>query len=149
MPRKTRKTGFDHYVERELKSPSFRRVYAEARAEIDSTDGIIRKLIHALDAARDAQHLSKAELARNIATPPEVLRRLFTTTAANPTLSTVVKLASALGYRLELVSSAQAKTKKSATPRSADSASGIRRQVALRDRSPTSSRRSRSPDRAP
>jgi len=34
---------------------------------------------------------------------PEVVRRLFTTKKPNPTLSTLIRLAGALGYRVELV----------------------------------------------
>ncbi|NRD60333.1 helix-turn-helix transcriptional regulator [Corallococcus exiguus] len=92
-------TGFDRYFEKKLKRPAFAEAYAKARAEVDAAD----RLIRALDARREEAGLSKADLARKAETPPEVVRRLFTAPSANPTLSTVTKLAAALGCRLQLV----------------------------------------------
>lgn len=66
---------------------------------IDATDDLIR----ALDNARLLVGVSKAKLARSMAARPEIVRRLFTAPASNPTLATVVKLAGALGFHLELV----------------------------------------------
>lgn len=94
-----RKTGFDKFFDEQMEDPRFARGYAQARAEIDAIDQIIR----ALDEARIETGLSKAELARLISARPEIVRRLFTSESANPTLGTIVKLASALGFRLELV----------------------------------------------
>ncbi len=94
-----KKTGFDRYVEGRLKDPAFASAYAEARTAIDSTDALVRRL----DEARLVAGVTKAELARRIGARPEVVRRLFTGDAANPTLATVLKLAEALGCRLELV----------------------------------------------
>ena len=94
-----RKTAFDRYVEKELKKPGTRAAYDKARAEIDSVDQLVR----ALDAMRVAAGVSKAELARSISAKPEIVRRLFTSRASNPTLATFAKLASALGQRVELV----------------------------------------------
>ncbi|MBI5481429.1 MAG: helix-turn-helix transcriptional regulator [Deltaproteobacteria bacterium] len=94
-----RKTAFDRYFDNRMKDRAFAAAYSEARAVIDSTDALIR----ALDKARLLAGVSKAELARQIETRPEVLRRLFTAADSNPTLSTILKLAGALGYRLELV----------------------------------------------
>jgi DNA-binding phage protein len=109
MAQKRRKTGFDRYLEEQLGRPAFRKAYAQARADIEPTDVVVRALLGTLDAARDAQHLTKAQLARRMDTKPEVLRRLFTAEAANPTLSTVVKVASALGYKVQLVPTRPAK----------------------------------------
>ncbi|TMQ10425.1 MAG: helix-turn-helix domain-containing protein [Deltaproteobacteria bacterium] len=97
MPRK--KTAFDRYFDRRMKDPAFASAYTEARAVIDSTDALIR----ALDHARLLVGVSKAELARQIEARPEIVRRLFTATDSNPTLATVLKLAAALGFHLELV----------------------------------------------
>ena len=97
MPRK--KTAFDKYFDRRMKDPTFASAYREARAIIHSTDVLIR----ALDKARLLVGVSKADLARQIEARPEVVRRLFTTDDANPTFATVLKLADALGFRLELV----------------------------------------------
>jgi ribosome-binding protein aMBF1 (putative translation factor) len=98
MARRT-KTGFDKFFDEQVKSPSFARSYTEARAEVDAID----KLVRALDAARERSGLTKADLAAAIEARPEVVRRLFTTKNPNPTLSTLIRLAAALGYRIELV----------------------------------------------
>lgn len=94
-----RKTAFDRYFDKRMKDPAFASTYTEARALIDSTDA----LIEALDEARLLAGVSKADLARRIEARPEVVRRLFTAAGSNPTLATVLKLAEALGFRLELV----------------------------------------------
>lgn len=97
MPRK--KTAFDKYFDRRMKDLAFASAYSEARAVVDSTDALIR----ALDKARLLVGVSKADLARQIEARPEIVRRLFTSDDANPTLATVLKLADALGFHLELV----------------------------------------------
>lgn len=94
-----RGTAFDRYIRDRMKDPAFASAYRAARAEIDSVDALVR----ALDAARLMEGMSKAELARKINTAPEVLRRLFTAPSSNPTLDTVLKLAGAMGLRLQLV----------------------------------------------
>jgi ribosome-binding protein aMBF1 (putative translation factor) len=101
MPRST-KTGLDKFFDEQMKSPTFAKSYGEARAEVDAIDRMVR----ALDAAREASGLSNADLAAAIEARPEVVRRLFTTKNPNPTLSTLVRLASAVGYRVELVRNA-------------------------------------------
>jgi ribosome-binding protein aMBF1 (putative translation factor) len=95
----SRKTGFDRFFDEQMRDPSFARGYRHARNEIDAVDRIIR----ALDAARIDLGISKAELARQISAKPEIVRRLLTAKAPNPTLSTVVKIAAALGYTVQLV----------------------------------------------
>jgi DNA-binding phage protein len=97
-----RKTAFDKYFDRRMAEPDFSAAYKDARAVIDSTDALVR----ALDEARLLGGISKAELARQIEARPEVVRRLFTLPTSNPTLETVLKLASALGFHLELVPNA-------------------------------------------
>lgn len=103
MARPKQKTGFDKFFDKQMKSPSFAKSYAEARAEVDVIDGLVR----ALDAAREKARLSKAELAEAIEVRPEAIRRLFTQKKPNPTLSTLIRLAGALGYRVELVRGAR------------------------------------------
>lgn len=98
MTRRT-KTGFDKFFDGQMKAPSLAKNYRETRAEVDAIDNMVR----ALDAARESSGLTKADLAAALDTPPEVVRRLFTTKHPNPTLSTVVRIAAALGYRVELV----------------------------------------------
>lgn len=103
MPRPTKKTGLDKFFGEQMKSPSFAKSYAEARAEVDAIDGMVR----ALDAAREKAGLTKADLAAAIDARPEVVRRLFTQKDPNPTISTLIRLAGALGYRVELVRDAK------------------------------------------
>lgn len=94
-----KKTGFDRYFDQRMQDPAFASTYEEERAIIDTTDALVR----ALDEARLLEGVSKAELARRIGARPEAMRRLLTSRAANPTLTTVVKVADALGFHLELV----------------------------------------------
>ena len=62
-----------------MRDAKFARRYAKARAEIDAVDRIVR----ALDEARIALGMSKADLARLISAKPEIVRRLFTSKGAN------------------------------------------------------------------
>lgn len=96
---RTTKTGFDKFFDEQMTRPSFAEDYSQARAEVDAIDQLVR----ALDDAREQLGLTKADLARAISAKPEIVRRLFTAEAPNPTLSTVVKVAIALGYKLQLV----------------------------------------------
>jgi DNA-binding phage protein len=93
------RTGFDRYLVERLKDDDFAAAYADARSEIDSVD----RLMRVLDRVREEGGLSKADLARKMETPPEVVRRLLTTDAPNPTLGTVIKMARSMGYSLALV----------------------------------------------
>ena len=93
------KTGFDKFLDKQMESPSFAGAYRESRSKINVVDEIVRSL----DDARLALGMSKAALARAISARPEIVRRLFTTSNPNPTLETVVSLAQALGYDLQLV----------------------------------------------
>src|SRR5229473_2633857 len=103
MPAMARtKTGFDEFLEQQLKDKKFAAQYRKARAEIDAVD----KLIRALDSARVLSGISKAELARKIQTRPEFIRRLFTAKDSNPTVETVLRLATTLGYHFELIPNA-------------------------------------------
>lgn len=76
----------------------FREEYGRARAEIDGVDQLMR----ALDGRRASLGLSKADLARAIQAEPSVVRRLFTTVDANPTVTTLMQLTEALGLRVVL-----------------------------------------------
>ena len=97
MPRV--KTGFDKYVRARMQDPEFASAYKEARAEIDAIDRLMRQI----DVARARARLSKADLARRASAPQESVRRLLTAKQSNPTLQTVVRLAQAVGLRVELV----------------------------------------------
>ena len=74
------------------------RKYKTARAQTDAVDALVR----ALDAAREDAGLTKAALAERADIKPEQVRRLFTASASNPTVATLVKLATALDCTLAL-----------------------------------------------
>jgi DNA-binding phage protein len=136
------KTGFDKFLEEKLRDSKFRADFEVARAEIAATDALIR----ALDSARAGRGLSKAELARRIAVKPEIVRRLLTDASGNPTVSTVLKVATALDYHLELVpnegqraaraAEAARHTRSATGAPSAARATGTRPRAAARGRSP-------------
>ncbi len=139
MPRP--KTGFDKFLDQKLTDPAFRAEYEKARAEITATDAVIR----ALEDARARTRLSKAELARRMDVKPEIVRRLLTDEGGNPTIATVLKVATTLGYHLELVPNDRRRTappheaaRKVAAPtaaRSGEHSTGTPRRAAGRARS--------------
>lgn len=63
----------------------------------------IDRTLNTLNEARDAQEISKAELAKKMGLNAAVVRRLFTKRGQNPQFGTVATMAAALGYRLEAV----------------------------------------------
>lgn len=95
---KPTKTGFDRYFAKRMNDPAFAAEYRAARAETDAVDALVR----ALDSAREDAGLTKAALAELADINPEQVRRLFTAQASNPTVMTLVKLATALDYTVAL-----------------------------------------------
>jgi DNA-binding phage protein len=83
---------------RDLEDPDFLREYLKESVRIATTDAVI----NALDEARVLAGLSKAELARTIGAEPAVVRRLFSSGNANPTLGTLAEVAAALGLRISV-----------------------------------------------
>jgi transcriptional regulator with XRE-family HTH domain len=81
---------------RDLGDPDFLREYIVESMRIATIGG----LVDALDAAREAATMSKADLARAIGAEPAVVRRLFSKDNVNPTLGTVAQVAAALGLRI-------------------------------------------------
>jgi DNA-binding phage protein len=134
------RTGFDKFLDEKLRDPAFREDFEVARAEIAATDALIR----ALEGARAGRGMSKAELARRLSVKPEIIRRLLTDAGGNPTVGTVLKVASALDYHLELVpnrgrraaslSEAARRMRPSSAARTAARATGTRRRAAARGR---------------
>ncbi|MET8081192.1 helix-turn-helix transcriptional regulator [Streptomyces sp. NPDC005303] len=82
----------------DLQDPEFMRHYVVESIRIATID----RIVNALDEARDAADLSKAALARAISAEPAVVRRLFSSKHANPTLGTLAEIAAALGMRITL-----------------------------------------------
>ena len=83
---------------RDLEDPEFLREYVVDSIRIATIDSVI----NALDEAREAAGLSKAELARAIQAEPATIRRLFSSDQANPTLGTLAEVGATLGFRVTL-----------------------------------------------
>jgi transcriptional regulator with XRE-family HTH domain len=83
---------------KDLEDPEFLRDYVRESVRIATID----QLVNALDEARVAAGLSKAELARAISAEPATVRRLFSAGHVNPTLGTLAEVAAALGMRVAL-----------------------------------------------
>lgn|SRR5699024_3079589 len=81
---------------RDLEDPEFLREFIVESMRIATID----EVVNALDDAREAAGLSKAELARAIQVEPATIRRLFASEKSNPTLGTLAELAIALGMRI-------------------------------------------------
>lgn len=81
---------------RDLEDPEFLREYVVESMRIATVD----QVVNAIDAARVAAGLSKAELARAIQKEPATIRRLLSSDNSNPTLGTLAEVAAALGLRI-------------------------------------------------
>lgn len=82
----------------QTEDPEFKAEYERARAEIALVDSVIRQL----DALREEQGMSKAELARHIDRNASSIRRLFSS-AQNPELLLVASIAVELGADIQIV----------------------------------------------
>ena len=89
---------FDRYLEQELKNPEFKTEYERQLRAIKAVD----ELVNALDGLREANNLSKAEVARMIDKNPASIRRLLTA-SGNPEMKTVVAMADALNADVKIV----------------------------------------------
>lgn len=94
----TESTAFWDDLARDLEDPEFLREYVAESMRIATIDMVM----NALDDAREAAGLSKAELARAIQVEPATIRRLFASDTSNPTLGTLAEVAAALGMRVTL-----------------------------------------------
>lgn len=90
------RTGAERYLARRLGDPEYRDAYEDARERIQQIDTVIQ----AFDLRRQELALTKAELARRAGVKPEAIRRLFSAEKPNPTLATLVALASALDLEI-------------------------------------------------
>lgn len=94
-----RPTAAEQYFKaRAASSPEYRQALDAARTRIAAVDGVVR----ALEERRRDLGLSKAELARQAGMRPEVVRRILGAGPANPTLSTVISLASAMSLNVTI-----------------------------------------------
>ncbi|WP_040158946.1 helix-turn-helix domain-containing transcriptional regulator [Mobilicoccus massiliensis] len=81
---------------RDLEDAEFLREFVVESMRIATID----EVVNALDDAREAAGMSKAELARAIQAEPATIRRLFASDKSNPTLGTLAEVAAALGMRI-------------------------------------------------
>lgn len=99
MPENTLDTSFhSRLMAAQMNDPEFREEYERASAEIALVDSVIRQL----DALRQEEGLSKAELARHISRNASSIRRLFSS-AQNPELLLVASIAVELGAEIRVV----------------------------------------------
>jgi DNA-binding phage protein len=95
----TQDTSFhERFLAEQLADAAFRAEFERQQREIAAIDAIV----HRLDALREQQGKSKAELARAIDKNPAAVRRLLTA-SGNPELRTVVAMAAALGAEVQIV----------------------------------------------
>ena len=91
-----RRSGAETYLPGRMKAPEYRAAHNAAKRRIAQVDA----LVQAVDERREQLGLTKAELARRADLAPEVVRRLFSIDAPNPTISTLIALADALDLEL-------------------------------------------------
>jgi len=96
------RTRFERRFQERMSDPEFATAYREARTEIDAVDAVVREL----DAERQRQGLTKAELARRSGLPHASVRRLLTSGEPDPKLSTMMILSITLGRPLSLLPAA-------------------------------------------
>lgn len=92
----TKHSAFWDDLARDLEDPEFLREYVLESMRIATID----EVVNAIDDAREAARLSKAELARAIQKEPATIRRLLSSDNSNPTLGTLAEVAAALGLRI-------------------------------------------------
>jgi transcriptional regulator with XRE-family HTH domain len=92
----SKQSAFWDDLARDLEDPEFLREYVVESMRIATID----QVVNAIDDAREAAGLSKAELARAIQKEPATIRRLLSSDNTNPTLGTLAEVAAALGLRI-------------------------------------------------
>jgi transcriptional regulator with XRE-family HTH domain len=98
-------TAYEQYRAERLADPEFKALYEQKRAEIDAIDTILSHI----EERREKLGLTKADLARLVGARPESVRRLLSARSSNPTLFTVMKLASVLGMEIDIKMTVSAK----------------------------------------
>lgn len=98
-------TAYEQYRAKRLSDPEFRALYEQKRAEIDAIDTILSRI----EERREELGLTKADVARLVGARPESVRRLLSARSSNPTLFTVMKLASVLGMEIDVKTTVSAK----------------------------------------
>jgi transcriptional regulator with XRE-family HTH domain len=98
-------TAYEQYRAKRLSDPRFRALYEQKRAEIDAIDTILSHI----EQRREELGLTKTDVARLVGARPESVRRLLSARSSNPTLFTIMKLASVLGMEVDIKATVSAK----------------------------------------
>jgi DNA-binding phage protein len=93
------RTAFADFFDEQMADPARADAYREARAEIDTYDHFMR----AMNALRQSRGVSKAKLASMSGLPAQSVRKVLTDRKANPTIATVFKMLSTMGFGLQVV----------------------------------------------
>ncbi|HZL18310.1 MAG TPA: helix-turn-helix domain-containing protein [Polyangia bacterium] len=93
------RTAFDDFFDEQMADPVRAEAYREARAEIDTCDRFMR----AMNALRKSRGVSKATLASKSGLPAQSVRKVLTDKKANPTIATVFRMLSTMGFGLQVV----------------------------------------------
>lgn len=89
---------WDEIRARRLSEPAAQARYQQKRDAFIA----VRQVLLAMEQERERRQLSKAELATLAGLQPAAVRRLLTAESTNPTLRTVIGVAGALGFDVEL-----------------------------------------------
>ena len=89
------RTAFDDFFDEQMADPARAEAYREARTEIDTYDRFMRTI----NALRESSGDSKATLASMSGLPAQSIRKMLTDKKANPTIATVFKMLSTMGFR--------------------------------------------------
>lgn len=95
-PTVSKQSAFWDDLARDLEDPDFLREYIVESMRIATID----EVVNAIDDAREAAGLTKAQLARAIRKEPATIRRLLSSENFNPTLGTLAEVAAVLGLRI-------------------------------------------------
>ena len=89
---------FWQLLDSSLQNKDFESEFIRESIRINTID----EIVNSLDSARETLGLSKGNLAKAIGAQSSSVRRLLTTPNQNPTLSTVIDLATAMGLTLKI-----------------------------------------------
>lgn len=98
MKKSADSTAFANLLGDTLKSQAQQRAFERDVAKLVA----YAELLKALDDIREAENLSKAELARRVGIKPSVISRLFNGEGRNVELDTLADVADALGVYLDI-----------------------------------------------
>jgi transcriptional regulator with XRE-family HTH domain len=102
---------FDEFLDDQFETEEERAAFERKVAKLVATSD----LLNALDQARRAVGVSKAEVARRVGSKRSVVSRLLSGRGANPKVETIADIADALGVYLDIRVKPQPRSKRHAT----------------------------------